>query len=70
MTNLVRNRQSELVLVIDELVVSKTDIKAMSYSQLKTLTSFLETEAQLDFVKDNSESEAIGFYIENLKYNL
>ena len=66
-----QNRMEKLVSVeVDGDLIYKSEIEKMNYDQLHMLVSFLETEKDLNKIKNWSKNELIHVYIDNLIANI
>jgi hypothetical protein len=66
-----QNRMEKLVSVeVDGDLIYKSEIEKMNYEQLHMLVSFLETEKDLNKIKNWSKNELIHVYIDNLIANI
>jgi hypothetical protein len=66
-----QNRMEKLVSVeVDGDLIYKSEIEKMNYEQLHMLVSFLETEKDLNKIKNWSKNELIHVYIDNLISNI
>ena len=57
-------------LEVDGDLIYKSEIEKMNYEQLHMLVSFLETEKDLNKIKNWSKNELIHVYIDNLIANI
>lgn len=66
-----QNKMEKLVSVeVDGDLIYKSEIEKMNYEQLHMLVSFLETEKDLNKIKNWSKIELIHVYIDNLISNI
>ena len=66
-----QNKMEKLVsLEVDGDLIYKSEIEKMNYEQLHMLVSFLETEKDLNKIKNWSKNELIHVYIDNLIANI
>lgn len=66
-----QNKMEKLVSVeVDGDLIYKSEIEKMNYDQLHMLVSFLETEKDLNKIKNWSKNELIHVYIDNLIANI
>ena len=57
-------------LIVEDEVFTESDLLTMSTEQLHTLCGFLETKAEISFVKNGCKNEIIEIYLNNLENKL
>ena len=60
----------EVILEIEDEVYRPSDIAEMDDMQLHMLSSFCEKESHMRFIQNNTESESIQIYIDNILMRL